>query len=529
MRNYLTKIVNHNWFFVSLLLFVLAIPFSEAIVSILGGVILFTALVEDTFENKIVRLKENRILWFFMGTFFVYLLSSIITYNNGEALYDLKKNLFYLIIPLAFIIGKPINDYQKRFLFYSFSFAVIVSIIVSLIRWLTVVDEGNFAVHQASLVSHIRFSFQLILVFWFLIIFLLNHKKTLTIKHKAVLIFLAFLTISFLFFQQSLTGLIALGGSIIFYLIHLVIQLNKRLKIVLLILIGSLIIFPFVYVYSVTQSFYDIEKVDKQAIDQKTARGNYYTHDFDNPMVENSRYVFLYLCEDELREEWNKISECKYDSIGKNGYVNSATLIRYLTSKGLRKDAEGIKALNKQDVKNIENGIANVIYQEKRFSLYPRIYQTVWEYYVYSKTGNANYQSFSQRIEFWKAAVTIIKKNPLFGVGTGKWKNEFKKAYQENKSRLSEELYASSHNQYLNYLVKFGFTGFLLIMFFIIYPVVQTKRYSDVLFMIFLVFLFFANFSDSNFESHMGNSFFIFFYCLFLIAGSANYLKLRVE
>jgi hypothetical protein len=288
-----------------------------------------------------------------------------------------------------------------------------------------------------------------------------------------------------------------------------------------------LFLLPVWYGISIVNSFYKIEKVDKEVIDKITARGNPYEHNFDDPMVENGKYVNLYICHDEMRNEWNKISEFKYDSICKNGFPLYTTLIRYLTSKGLRKDADGVLALNPQDILNVENGIANVIFQKKKYTLYPRIYQTVWEYYVYSKTGNANYQSFSQRIEFSKAAISIIKNNFWFGVGTGNWKEEFRKTYIETNSKLSENLYASSHNQYLNYWVKFGFIGLLLIMGFLIFPVVKTYRYHDPLFLIFLVFLFFANLSDSNFESHMGSSFFLVFYCLFLVSGSINYLAIQ--
>jgi hypothetical protein len=201
-------------------------------------------------------------------------------------------------------------------------------------------------------------------------------------------------------------------------------------------------------------------------------------------------------------------------------------LFRYLTSKGLRKDAEGIKSLTTKDIENIENGITNVIFQEKKYTLYPRIYQTVWEYYMYSITGNPSYQSFSQRLEYSKAAISIIKKHFWFGVGAGNWREEFKNTYIENNSKLKEGLYASSHNQFLNYMVKFGISGFILIMFFIVYPIVKTGSYRDLLFLLFLVFLFFANFADSNFESHMGSSFFLFFYCLFIIQPNDLYLNL---
>ena len=202
-------------------------------------------------------------------------------------------------------------------------------------------------------------------------------------------------------------------------------------------------------------------------------------------------------------------------------------MLRYLTSKGLRKDAGGVKSLTDEDVENVEKGIANVIYSKNKLSLYPRIYGSVWEYYIYTKTGYANDQSLSQRIEFAKAAFTIIKHNLWFGVGTGNWRDEFVNAYQENKSGLGEKYYSSSHNQYLNYLVKFGITGFLMILFFLVYPVIRTKRYHDPYFFIFLVLIIFSNFADSNLESHMGSSFFVFFYCLFLITDGIDYLRLK--
>jgi O-antigen ligase len=112
-------------------------------------------------------------------------------------------------------------------------------------------------------------------------------------------------------------------------------------------------------------------------------------------------------------------------------------------------------------------------------------------------------------------------------VGTGNWKNEFALAFKKNNSKLDKTLYASSHNQYLNFMVKFGVIGFLFIFFILIFPIIKTNRYRDGLFLVFLIFMFFANFADSNLESHMGSSFFLFFYCLFVITNGNNYFKIE--
>ena len=529
MIELLPKKLKHNWFFISLLCFAVVLPFSQALVSIFGGVVLFVALADDTFINKTARFKQNKILLFIPGVFILYLLSFTIFYKSGNSLYDIQKTLFFLIIPFAFVIGKPLSVFQKRFLFYAFALAVFTATIVAIFNWYLTKETGNFRVHKISMISHIRFSFQLILVFWFLVLLVQKNYRQLKKGIKFLLLFLAFFLLGFLFFQQSLTGIVAFGSSVLFYVVYQVFQIKNKYRGVLFSILFALILIPVSYVAWIVNSFYDLEKVDIETIDKTTSLGNCYSHDFDNLAVENGHYTYLYICDNELEAEWNKVSSFKYDQIMHNGFPLYTTLYRYLTSKGLRKDAEGIKSLSPTDIQNIENGITNFIFQEKKYTLYPRIYQTVWEYYMYSITGNPSYQSFSQRIEYSKAAISIIQKHFWFGVGAGNWREEFKNTYIQNNSKLKEGLYASSHNQFLNYMVKFGIAGFILILFFIIYPIVKTRGYKDLLFLLFLVFLFFANFADSNFESHMGSSFFLFFYCLFIIQPNDSYLNLSKD
>jgi len=525
MKRFLTDIFDSNWFFLSILLFAIALPLSQALVSIAAGIMLFIALLEDNWNNKFARIKQKRIILFVTVIFLMYFIGAILYGNWNDSLYDIRKNMFYLVLPLAFLIGKDISQKQKRFVFYVFSVSILISTWVAFFNWKFTSDAETFSVHNVSLISHIRFSFQLILAFWFFILLVQKNFHEINFSKKIIGILVAFYFLSFLLFQQSLTGIISFISSTLVFALLMIFKTRKRYRMLFFIVAAFVVCLPVIYVGHIISQFYDIEKVDKNNIDKVTAEGNTYNHDFNNPMVENGHYVYLYVCEKEMREEWNKRSKIKYDSVGPNGYPIRATLIRYLTSKGLRKDAAGVKALTQQDISNVENGIANIIFQNKRLSLYPRIYQTIWEYYVYSKTGYANNQSFSQRIEYAKAALTIIKDHFWLGVGPGNWKEDFKKAYKANHSSLDEKMYASSHNQYLNYMVKFGILGFLLILFFLVYPIIKTHRYTDYLFLIFLVFMFFSNFADSNLESHMGSSFFVFFYCLFIVTNGKNYLE----
>lgn len=66
----------------------------------------------------------------------------------------------------------------------------------------------------------------------------------------------------------------------------------------------------------------------------------------------------------------------------------SATLIRYMTSLNLTKDAEGMKKMTEKDVQNVENGDANYLYA-KTFSLRKNFRNSV-ESNLYSSDANPN-------------------------------------------------------------------------------------------------------------------------------------------
>ena len=187
-----------------------------------------------------------------------------------------------------------------------------------------------------------------------------------------------------------------------------------------------------------------------------------------------------------------------------------------MASKGLRKDSVGISKLSDVDVKNIEKGITNYKFSQSFFSLYSRVYETFWEIDYYFRTGDPNNKTLAQRIEYAKAALYLIKENPVFGIGTGNYMVSFNEAFDKVNSHLLYEKRATSHNQYLNYLVKFGIAGFCIIMILLVWPVYKTENKHNYILILFLISIAVANFGDSNLETHMGLSFFILFYSLFI-------------
>jgi hypothetical protein len=225
--------------------------------------------------------------------------------------------------------------------------------------------------------------------------------------------------------------------------------------------------------------------------------------------------VHWYISKNELEKEWNKVSDIKLYEKDATGYKIYYTLIRYMTSRGLTKDSAGVASLTADDIRNVQNGVSNHIYVSRKYSIYPRIYQTIWELDEYFRTGNPNNQSLSQRIEYIKAAIYIMKNN-FWGIGTGNFRIAYENAYNEIDTKLNEDLMLNVHNQYLSYMVKFGVPGFLLIFFLVGYAIIKRKQHRNFLLIILLIIIGLANMSETTLETHIGLPFFLLFLSLFL-------------
>lgn len=509
--------LRENVFFGVLLLYVSFLPFSEAFVSISAGLLLFQALVLSSWKHPSIKAKNLASLVMLTSIFGVYLLGLIKTEDLSFGIYELRKVIFWIVLPPAFFLSPRLSEKRFYIVLLLFSFAVFTASAIAFIR---LVFSDYFQINgfrEITIISHIRFSFQVVLTIIILTVLLMFRNKLAYKINTVILISLLLWFSFFLILLKSLTGILAFIGTAIIITVFFVTKIKSKIKrgiaAAFLVVVFAC---PVLYVIYVWNDFYNIEKLDPQKVEKFTASGNPYYFDFSSTEKENGNWVKAYISDKELREEWNKRSEAKYDSIDRNGYPYSATLIRYLTSKGLRKDSAGVSKLTEEDIHAIQNGVANHIFIDRGFSIYPRVYQTIWELDRYFTSGNPNYQSVSQRIEFFKASLLLIRKHPWFGIGTGNWKIKYAAAYNEMNSKLQPENQGPAHNQYLNYMVKFGIVGFIFIFALLIIPVFLEGNRRNLLFWLFFASYSIANFGDANFETHMGLSFFCFFYCLFL-------------
>jgi hypothetical protein len=514
-----TELLN-NWrenvFFFPLIITAGVFPFSEALVSISAGLLLFQALTFQSWKHPTGNLQSWKSVLFPVSIFGIYFIGTIFTKDFSFALYELKKVVFWIVFPLAIFLSPRLSEKKTYLVLFIFVLSVTISSFIFAGKLIlgSYLQLADF--RSVSIVSHIRFSFQvslaIILLAWFLL-----RKNKLPIKMPSFILLGTFLWLAlFLVLLKSLLGIFAFFGVLLTSVIIFISGTkNKKRKIVFGILLLFLVLIPAFYIGSVIKEYYNFEKIDPAKVENYTLSGNPYHHNFKQGMRENGHLVYVYVCDEELRQEWNKRSEIKYDD-NLNGYMLGTTLIRYLTSLGYRKDSVGIGKLTDKDIQLIQQGVTNYKFKNHEFSIYPRIYETVWELDYYLRTGDPNEKTLAQRIEYVKASLILIKENPLFGIGTGNWVLKYNEVYDQMDTKLSPEKRGPSHNQYLNYMVKFGIFGFLWILAALLYPVFKIGHRHNFVFILFLVFYAFANLGDANLESHMGLSFFAFFYSFFL-------------
>ena len=256
---------------------------------------------------------------------------------------------------------------------------------------------------------------------------------------------------------------------------------------------------------------------DFSVLEQQTAQGNPYWHDTVYNPVEDGKYVGLYYCRKEMQESWAQRSSMAFEGTTVSGENLEATLARYLTSKGLRKDAQGVMALTDEDIRNIEQGVAN--YNNwKHPGMHARLSSTMFEYNLYRRFNNPNGGSLSQRLEYTRASFHIIGQHPWFGVGTGDVPQAFNEAYDEIQSPLKEEFRFRAHNQYLAIAVAFGLVGLTFFLVVLLFPWCSSRKHHTYLYLVFLTIMLLSMFPEDTLETQAGATLFAFFEALLLFA-----------
>lgn len=506
-------------FLFSLILFAIGLPLSSFLVSISQFLLLFSWLIEGDYKNKFRLFVDNKVIWIFLILPLLDLFWLLNTTDLHYALKDIKIKLPLLILPLLLGTSNPISRKELQLVLASFVFAVFCGTIVTSSILSGIYPYPYRNVRDTSIfISHIRFGlmivFSLVLLGSFIAsaIQIRNRKKTFWL----LLLFVWFLF--FLIILQSLTSWVILFLSVFFVFFIFYKQINsKTLRFSLSAILFIFFLLVCGLIGKVSHDFYFKKNPHFSDLSTQTARGNLYTNDTLSTDKENGYYVEVLICNEELSQTWPKLSSVPFDGKDANGFPICGTMIRYLASKGLPKDQDGLLKLDAEDIKMIENGYASCVYRSQ-FIPYVRIYELIWELDRYFKYGDANGKSVAQRLEFTKTAIHIISENFWFGVGTGDLSTSYQIAYNEIHSLLKKEYQLRAHNQYLTFFVTFGIFGFLLALFSMFGPAWRAGDKKSFILVSFLTIMFLSMVNEDALETQAGVSFYIFFYSLFLFS-----------
>ena len=470
-------------------------------------------LVARNFVDKFDHFFKNRSAVIFTSIFLIHIIGLLYTTDFEYAFKDLRIKLPLLLFPVVISTMEVIKYKQFRLIMIIYIAAVFVGTMISL----GIIIQGEFTDIRftSPYISSIRFGLNVSFAFFALVYFVL-FDKWFKEWHKVVFSVLAFWFVIYLVLLESVTSLSAIVLITLLFLVYQIFRIrNVSVKLGLLILAIALPAFLTWYVAKTIHQASTPPKINTEQLDQFTANGHPYIHDTLIRGVEDGRYLGLFLCEPEMKDAWNKRSSIDYMYYPEGKHELKETLIRYLTSKDLRKDAAGVNALTEKDIRLIEQGVANYNYVAKP-GLRVRILKIMMGYEVYKKTGDPSGSSVMQRIEYSKAAITLIKKYFWLGVGTGDIENTLINQYEKMNSDLKSQFMFHAHNQFFAIFITFGVFGFLWFLFALIYPPFILNRFSDFFFATFFMIMMWSMLSDDTLETQAGVTLFAFFYSLLL-------------
>jgi hypothetical protein len=521
--------IHEQVYLYSLIFIAVLLPYWVFTLTMAQVLLFMNWMAEGRFREKWERFRQNKALWFFLALYLVHLAGLLWSSDIGYGLKYIRIKLSMIMIPLVVGTSRPLTRKMFNLILLFFVVGVFISTMASIIAMLGWFNVEVAGYRDLSLFqSHIRFSLMIVLSILVATWYIFFEKNSITRATRIYYMVCLIWFPMFLILLKSLSGIVILGFLAFFLLLRAVFEIrDAAIRFMVFVPVIMIPLFSVAYIGHAVAKYYSFDQIKLDEIDTETARGNPYVNHPNLREVENGHYVWLYLCEKELEEEWNKISEVEYTGTTTNGNSIKGTLIRYLTSRGLRKDASGVAQLSAEEVTAIEHGVANYIYL-KKFRLYPRIYEVIWEFDRYRLGYSPNEKSVVQRILYLEAGWHIARDNLLKGVGTGDVKQAFKDHYNKIDSPLEEKWRRRAHNQFLTFLITFGIPGFILAVVALVAPLFMAGRQRSFLAVGFFILMLISMLNEDTLETSIGACLIAFFYSLFVFGPDTPWLKRKI-
>lgn len=494
----------HRRIFLALLcLLVIAMTTSVFVSNMMWVFLLANWVIEWNWKEKFADFRHQYLLQAFLilaGVHIAWLLGT-----QADPFSAIQTQLPLFALPLVLLTSKPLDRKEMGIIAALYVSTIFVVSIIGLERYLTIPDLPYRKI--VPFISHIRFALNICMALVIIAYIVLKQRKGWMYLVGGGL---SCWLMVFLLMIRSYTalGILAITSVVLIAVfgkrIPRIPRITASLAIITLLLVGGGITAYYCLDY------YHLRPISTQQLETYTANGNRYQHS-ESEFIENGNYLYRYICTDELRKEWNKVSRIDYDSTDMAGYRIHETLIRYLNAIGMSKDSVGIAELSQQDITNIEHGVANPVYLQRG----PRkmVYVLCFEFENYKAGSNANNFTMLQRLALWHNGWEIFAAHPIFGVGTGDADNECRHQLAATNSPLADQIW-QTHNQYFHFLVAFGLVGFIIIVVVFVRAIWLSHSCRSPLFTAFLSIALISFTTEDTLATLMGILFVVLGFCL---------------
>lgn len=490
----------------ALTILIVGIAVSNVLMSIGAIWIISNWLIEADFKNYSLRLKSSPEVWLIL----LFLAYAILTLAWSDDFWygfkDIKIKLPLLAIPLALGTGKPLESKVFYFILYVFIGIVTYTSLYNFIWYNYFLESGTDIRQMSKFISQIRFA-TLVDLAIFTCVFLLFEKR---IKIIIVLPLIAWF-VFYTYKSQVLNGYVLFGILLIYTVYFGVRRLKSRaIKLTITVVSAALIFMSFYIINNTIKSYRGIDKPVVSELEQFTVNGNPYYHDTSILQTENGHFVWLYVSQIELEKEWNKRSQIDYDSIDHKNQPMFGTLLRYMTSKGMRKDSVGVWQLTNDEIALIENGCTSI---EMNSGLEAKLHSFLYEYEMYEAGADPNGFSLLQRLAHLKTAKLILTDYWLAGVGIGDVDLIFQDYYEKSNSKLWPENRLRAHNQFISLWIGLGILGLSVMILIFVIPLFK-NRTGDYFLVISILALVVSFMFEDTLETQAGATIFALFYSM---------------
>lgn len=436
------------------------------------SVFMFVCFITWLFSNSVAEKKQNfsahKLKIFGCSVLLLVVIAGWIKTDNWSfALHDFKVKLPILLAPLFLLTGPEIDRKMVKRIFFGLSLGAVTAALLGHINYNFFTDQTDFR-KLSPFISHIRLSLALCFA---VVVFYDSFMSSKKAYRWLYFIPLAY-ALYFVNILQSLSSLVIIP-VLLFYvgMVNPPWRLGKILGRIAL----AVFVFSFILLSWKVYSIYKIEfkEVHRPADPEEfTVNGNIYYHEYKDNSIENGAYVMMYVCDEELSREWEKKSNIAYlDTV--NEFPLRACLLRYMTSKGLRKDSLGFTQITQEEISAIEKGIANVNFLDGR-GIATRIHIAMWELRRWRDGMQRHESSVSMRLFLWKSGFELIEQNLVFGIGAGDLQDAYVDVFKNSIHHESTSI-RRAHNQYLT--VAIG-GGMLACFFFLLWLISIFKSYD---------------------------------------------------